>query len=352
MSSRTGEDGSVTQPPRAEQPLLQVEGLRTHFSTEHGVVKAVDGVDFTIERGGILGMVGESGSGKSVTGLSILRLLDPRNSTIAGDRVLFDGEDLLTKSDKEMRAIRGRRISMVFQNAMTALDPFFRVGDQLVEIIQLHQRLGRREARAKALEALELVRIPEAGRRLSSYPHQLSGGQRQRVMIALALACGPDLLIADEPTTALDATVQKQIIDLLLDVNRELGTAILMVTHDFGVVARMCRTVAVMYAGRIVEAGDVRTVLERPEHPYTLGLMRAVPRVRSGVRRKSDRLYQIMGAPPVRAADAEGCAFAPRCPEAAPHCSTEEPPRVEFGNGHAVLCHERVASEEAGRVSA
>ena len=335
-----------------QEPLLAVEGLRTHFSTDHGVVKAVDGVDFTIERGGILGMVGESGSGKSVTGLSILRLLDSRNATIAGGRVLFDGEDLLTRSDKEMRAIRGRRISMVFQNAMTALDPFFRVGDQLVEIIQLHRRVGRREARAKALEALELVRIPEAGRRLGSYPHQLSGGQRQRVMIALALACGPDLLIADEPTTALDATVQKQIIDLLLDVNRELGTAILMVTHDFGVVARMCRTVAVMYAGRIVESGDVTTVLEAPEHPYTLGLMRAVPRVRSGPRRRSDRLYQITGAPPVRPAGAEGCAFAPRCPEAVPHCSTGEPPRIGFGDGHAVLCHQRVPSEEAGRVSA
>jgi ABC-type dipeptide/oligopeptide/nickel transport system ATPase component len=262
------------------QPLLAVEGLRTHFSTENGVVKAVDGVDFTIERGGILGMVGESGSGKSVTGLSILRLLDPRTATLAGGRVLFDGEDLLTKSDKEMRSIRGRRISMVFQNAMTALDPFFRAGDQLVEIIRLHRKIGKREARAKALEAMELVRIPEAGRRMSSYPHQLSGGQRQRVMIALALACGPDLLIADEPTTALDATVQKQIIDLLLDLNRELGTTILMITHDFGVVARMCRTVAVMYRGRIVESGDVRTVLETPEHPYTQGLMRAVPRLR------------------------------------------------------------------------
>jgi ABC-type dipeptide/oligopeptide/nickel transport system ATPase component len=261
-------------------PLLAVEGLRTHFSTENGVVKAVDGVDFSIERGGILGMVGESGSGKSVTGLSILRLLDPRAATLADGRVLFDGEDLLTKSDREMGAIRGRRISMVFQNAMTALDPFFRVGDQLEEIIRLHRKVGKREARAKALEAMDLVRIPEAARRMSSYPHQLSGGQRQRVMIALALSSGPDLLIADEPTTALDATVQKQIIDLLLDLNRELGTTILMITHDFGVVARMCRTVAVMYRGRIVESGDVRTVLETPEHPYTQGLMRAVPRLR------------------------------------------------------------------------
>ncbi|TNC24421.1 ABC transporter ATP-binding protein [Amycolatopsis alkalitolerans] len=260
-------------------PVLEVAGLHTEFAVEHGTVKAVDGVDFTIEQGGILGMVGESGSGKSVTGLSILRLL-ARNARIAEGKILFHGEDLLTKSDREMREIRGRRISMVFQNAMTALDPFFRVGDQLVEVIRLHQRVGRREARLKALEAMELVRIPDAARRMSSYPHQLSGGQRQRVMIALALACGPDLLIADEPTTALDATVQKQIIDLLAEVNRELGTAILMITHDFGVVARLCRTVAVMYAGKIVESGSVRKVLETPEHPYTQRLLGSVLRLR------------------------------------------------------------------------
>ena len=270
-----------------DEPLLKVTGLRTHFSSEHGTVKAVDGVDFQIERGGILGMVGESGSGKSVTGLSILRLLGSRNATIAGGQILFHGEDLLTKSEREMREIRGKQISMVFQNAMTALDPFFRVGDQLVEVIRLHQRVGKREAKLKALEAMELVRIPEASRRLSSYPHQLSGGQRQRVMIALALSCGPDLLIADEPTTALDATVQKQIIDLLADVNRELGTAILMITHDFGVVARLCRTVAVMYAGKIVESGDVATVLEKPQDPYTQKLLGSVLRLRSEVRRVS-----------------------------------------------------------------
>jgi ABC-type dipeptide/oligopeptide/nickel transport system ATPase component len=262
-----------------EEPLLRVIGLQTHFSSEHGTVKAVDGVDFEISQGGILGMVGESGSGKSVTGLSILRLLGSRNAGIVGGRILFHGEDLLTRTDREMRAIRGRKISMVFQNAMTALDPFFRVGDQLVEVIRLHQRVGKREAKLKALEAMELVRIPDAARRLSSYPHQLSGGQRQRVMIALALACGPDLLIADEPTTALDATVQKQIIDLLAEVNRELGTAILMITHDFGVVARLCQTVAVMYAGRIVESGTVAKVLETPEHPYTQRLLGSVLRL-------------------------------------------------------------------------
>jgi oligopeptide/dipeptide ABC transporter ATP-binding protein len=344
------------------QPLLEVTGLRTHFSSENGIVKAVDGVDFAIDRGGILGMVGESGSGKSVTGLSILGLLGSRNAKIAGGRIVFQGEDLLAKSQREMRAVRGKRISMIFQNAMTALDPFFRVGDQLVELIRLHQGVGKRQARAKALEALELVRIPEASRRLSSYPHQLSGGQRQRVMIALALACGPDLLIADEPTTALDATVQKQIIELLLDVNRELGTAILMITHDFGVVAKMCRTVAVMYAGRIVEYGEVGTVLEKPQHPYTVGLMRSVPRLRTPsadaeteTGRSARRLYQIEGAPPLRLTDARGCAFAPRCPEAVGVCSTDEPPRIVLDDGHSALCHQRVSNRdeaEARRVSA
>jgi oligopeptide transport system ATP-binding protein len=341
----------------SEQPLLEVAGLRTHFSSENGIVKAVDGVDFTIERGGILGMVGESGSGKSVTGLSILGLLGSRNAKIVGGRIVFQGEDLLAKSPREMRAVRGRRISMIFQNAMTALDPFFRVGDQLVELIRLHQGVGKREARATALEALELVRIPEAGRRLSSYPHQLSGGQRQRVMIALALACGPDLLIADEPTTALDATVQKQIIELLLDVNRELGTAIMMITHDFGVVAKMCRTVAVMYAGRIVEYGEVGTVLDAPQHPYTVGLMRSVPRLRAPATdgphemgRSERRLYQIEGAPPLRLTDARGCAFAPRCPEAVGVCSTDEPPRISFDGGHSALCHQRVPEQDEAEV--
>lgn len=237
------------------KPLLAVEGLRTHFSTDNGVVKAVDGVDLTIERGGILGMVGESGSGKSVTGLSILRLLDPRTATIAGGRVLFDGDDLLTKSDREMRAIRGRRISMVFQNAMTALDPFFRVGDQLEEIIRLHRKVGKREARAKALEAMELVRIPEAARRMSSYPHQLSGGQRQRVMIALALACGPDLLIADEPTSALDEDRREAFLDVLLAACQASRSALVFVSHDQRIAARFGRHILLPEINRAATAG-------------------------------------------------------------------------------------------------
>ncbi|SOC50321.1 oligopeptide transport system ATP-binding protein [Blastococcus aggregatus] len=331
------------------EPLLRVENLQTHFASELGTIKAVDGVSFDIPRGGILGMVGESGSGKSVTGLSILRLLGSRNATIAGGRILFRGEDLLTKSEAEMRAIRGGSISMVFQNAMTSLDPFFRVGEQLVEVLRLHQGLSKKEAREKALNALELVRIPDPVAKLKSHPHQLSGGQRQRVVVALALACEPDLLIADEPTTALDATVQKQIIELLQEINQELGTAILMVTHDMGVVAHMCRTVAVMYAGRIVEHGDVADVLRTPQHPYTRGLMASVPRLRTeaaGEGHVRQRLYQIGGSAPLPLRLTDGCAFAPRCPEVGPECWEVDPPTVASGAGQEAVCHRR-AEEKA-----
>ncbi|MDQ1703420.1 MAG: peptide/nickel transport system ATP-binding protein [Frankiaceae bacterium] len=329
------------------EPILRVEGLRTHFTTDRGVVKAVDGVDFEIPRGGILGMVGESGSGKSVTGLSILRLLGTPNAKIVGGRVLLDGEDLLLKSEREMRAIRGARISMVFQNAMTSLDAFFTVGDLLVEVIRLHHDVSKKEARERALHALELVHIPDPARRLGSYPHELSGGQRQRVVIALALSCEPDLLIADEPTTALDATVQKQIIELLLELNATLGTAILMVTHDFGVVAKLCRTVAVMYAGRIVERGDMQSVLESPQHPYTRALMECVPRVRNAnatltdasTHRRGRRLFEIGGTPPIPIGLGEGCAFAARCPEVRPECASVAPPTAAFGADHQAVCH-------------
>jgi oligopeptide/dipeptide ABC transporter ATP-binding protein len=338
-----------------DTPLLRVEGLQTHFTSEHGLIKAVDGVDFSIDRGGVLGMVGESGSGKSVTGLSILRLLGSRNARIAGGRILFQGEDLLTKSEAEMREIRGSRISMVFQNAMTSLDPFFRIEDQLVEVIRLHQGLNKKQAREKALHALELVHMPDPVAKIKSYPHQLSGGQRQRVVIALALACEPDLLIADEPTTALDATVQKQIIDLLLELNAELGTAVLMITHDMGVVAHMCDTVAVMYAGRIVEHGDVRTVLDSPEHPYTRGLMASVPRLRTeaaGPGAVRQRLYQIGGSAPLPLRLTEGCAFSPRGPEVGDECWTVDPPTVGFRNGQEAVCHRRAAEKADLRVGA
>lgn len=257
--------------------ILQVRGLKTYFNTDSGQVRAVDGVDISVPRGGIVGVVGESGSGKSVTGMTVMGLLPP-TAQIAGGDVLFDGTDLLAMSGSERQKLRGSRIGMVFQSAMTGLDPSFRIGSQLVEVIRRHQNVGRKEAERAALEALELVSMPEAERRMRSYPHELSGGQRQRVLIAAALACKPDLLIADEPTTALDATVQKQIVDLLVDVNRRLGTAIMIVTHDFGVVARMCEHVVVMRAGKVVEQGSVAAVLQDPQDDYTKALISAVPK--------------------------------------------------------------------------
>ena len=257
--------------------ILKISGLKTYFHAESGQVKAVDGVDIAVPRGGIVGVVGESGSGKSVTGMTVMGLL-PNTAEIAAGEIEFDGMNLLSMPDAERQTLRGSRIGMVFQSALTGLDPSFRIGSQLIEVIRRHQTVSRREAEAAALEALELVSMPEAGRRMRSYPHELSGGQRQRVLIAAALACKPDLLIADEPTTALDATVQKQIVDLLVDVNRRLGTAIMIVTHDFGVVARMCEHVVVMRAGRVVEQGPVTSVLQDPQADYTKALISAVPK--------------------------------------------------------------------------
>ncbi|WP_104160960.1 ABC transporter ATP-binding protein [Arthrobacter sp. ZGTC212] len=291
------------------QTLLDVQGLQTHFHTDGGLVKAVDGVDIKIEAGGILGLVGESGSGKSVTGLTIMRLLGTKRARVAGGRVLFKGRDLLTLSDREVQALRGSEIGMVFQGALTGLDPSFRVGSQMIEVIRRHQGVSKTEAHRLALESLDLVGMPDPERKLRSYSHELSGGQRQRVLIAMALSGKPDLLIADEPTTALDATVQKQIVDLLIDINRTLGTAILMVTHDFGVVARMCRTVAVMRHGRVVEQGTVNDVLTNPQHVYTESLMKAVPRLHltdeeRSVPRSERRLFELRPAVPPEAATA------------------------------------------------
>jgi len=257
---------------------LEVTNLSVDFYTDTGVVHAVRGVSLTVPEGAVVGLVGESGSGKSVTSLAVLRLLDPRARITVGE-IRFRGENLLDKTERQMRAIRGSHIGMVSQNALTALDPSFTIGAQLVEVIRLHQRVDRATARDKALEALELVGLPEPARRMRCYPHELSGGQRQRVVIAIALSCRPELLLADEPTTALDATVQKQILDLLLDINARLGTSILLVTHDFGVVAHVCDRVAVMRRGEVVETGSTEEVLNRPRHPYTQGLMRAVPRL-------------------------------------------------------------------------
>jgi peptide/nickel transport system ATP-binding protein len=285
----------------AETPAaLDVKNLSVDFHTDGGVVHAVRNANITVREGGILGLVGESGSGKSVTSLAVLRLLGTSRARITSGEILFRGENLLDKTDREMRAIRGPHIGLVSQNALSALDPSFTVGALLMEVIRLHQGLDKATARAKALEALELVALPEAKRRMKAYPHELSGGQRQRVVIAIALACRPELLLADEPTTALDATVQKQILDLLLDINRELGTSILLVTHDFGVVAHVCSDVTVMRRGDVLESGTVDQVLNSPQHPYTQGLMRAVPRLHlddttRSVARADRRLFEFHG---------------------------------------------------------
>ncbi|MCP2627114.1 ABC transporter ATP-binding protein [Mycolicibacterium smegmatis] len=278
---------------------LEVKNLSVDFHTDNGVVHAVKNADICVREGGILGLVGESGSGKSVTSLAVLRLLAGR-ARITNGEILFRGENLLDKTEKQMRAIRGSHIGMVSQNALSALDPSFTIGAQLVEVIRLHQGVDKSTARAKALEALELVALPDPKRRMKSYPHELSGGQRQRVVIAIALSCRPELLLADEPTTALDATVQKQILDLLLDINKELGTSILLVTHDFGVVAHVCTDVTVMRRGDVLESGTADQVLNSPQHPYTQGLMRAVPRLHldattRAIPRADRRLFEFHG---------------------------------------------------------
>lgn len=279
---------------------LEIRNLSVDFHTDAGVVHAVKNANITVRDGGILGLVGESGSGKSVTSLAVLRLLGTTRARITSGEILFRGENLLDKTDKQMRAIRGPHIGLVSQNALSALDPSFTIGAQLMEVIRLHQRVDRAAARAKALEVLDLVALPDPKRRMKSYPHELSGGQRQRVVIAIALSCRPELLLADEPTTALDATVQKQILDLLVEINRELGTSILLVTHDFGVVAHVCTDVTVMRRGDVLESGTVDQVLNRPQHPYTKGLMLAVPRLRlddaeRGVPRADRRLFEFHG---------------------------------------------------------
>ena len=278
---------------------LEVKNLSVDFHTDSGVVHAVKNADICVREGGILGLVGESGSGKSVTSLAVLRLLAGRARITSGE-ILFRGENLLDKTEKQMRAIRGSHIGMVSQNALSALDPSFTIGAQLIEVIRLHQGVDKSTARAKALEALELVALPDPKRRMKSYPHELSGGQRQRVVIAIALSCRPELLLADEPTTALDATVQKQILDLLLDINKELGTSILLVTHDFGVVAHVCTDVTVMRRGDVLESGTADQVLNNPQHPYTQGLMRAVPRLHlnattRAIPRADRRLFEFHG---------------------------------------------------------
>jgi peptide/nickel transport system ATP-binding protein len=322
--------------------LLEVQDLRTQFFTLDGVVRAVDGVSFSVGRGETLGIVGESGCGKSVTALSILRLIAPETGRIVGGSIRFEKRELTTLSEEEMRGLRGHRISMIFQEPMTSLNPVLTVGTQIAENVVQHTGVSWRAGMDRALEMLNLVRIGDARRRLDEYPHQLSGGMRQRVMIAIALSCDPQILIADEPTTALDVTIQAQILELMLELKQKLGTAIVMITHDLGVIAETAERVVVMYAGRKVEEAAVDELFARPSHPYTLGLMRAIPRLdaEAEVAGRRPRLQEIPGIVPLLTQPIPGCAFAPRCPFAVERCRVEAPPLIEVANGHVSACWE------------
>lgn len=316
------------------ETLLEVRDLKTYFYTEDGVVLAVDGVSFSVDKGETIGIVGESGCGKSVTSLSVMRLIPNPPGKIVGGEIIFEGENILEKSEAEMRHIRGNEISMIFQEPMTSLNPVFTVGDQIMEAIMLHQKVGKREARKKTIEMLKLVGIPSAEKRVDEYPHQMSGGMRQRVMIAMALSCNPKLLIADEPTTALDVTIQAQILDLMLKLKEELGTAIMLITHDLGVIAETVNKVVVMYAGKIVESADVVSIFKKPEHPYTLGLLGSIPKVNED----RERLQVIEGVVPNPFNMPTGCRFHPRCSFVRDICKEEEPELVDVEDGHQVRC--------------
>jgi peptide/nickel transport system ATP-binding protein len=319
--------------------LLEVDGLRTHFFTRDGIVRAVDGVSFSVDPGETLAVVGESGCGKSVTSLSILRIIASPPGRIVAGRVLFEGRDLLALTEEEMRAVRGNAISMIFQEPMTSLNPVLTVGRQIAESLVLHRGLSQDAAMTRAIEMLRKVRMPEPERRVRQYPHELSGGMRQRVMIAMALACGPKLLIADEPTTALDVTIQAQILELMRDLARETGASIILITHDLGVVAEMAQRVVVMYAGRKVEEAPVEQLFAQPRHPYTRGLLGSMPHLGDSVRGEdSKRLVEIPGMVPSLKDEQPGCLFAPRCPNAIARCSQEAPPLTAQGPGHWAAC--------------
>ena len=317
--------------------LLEVTNLRTRFSTKRGVMHAVDGVDLHVDKGETLGVIGESGCGKSVTALSIMRLVPRPPGCVVEGRIRYDGIELTTMSAAGMRRIRGKEISMIFQDPMSSLNPVISCGSQIAETLMLHEGIGRRAALAKAVEMLSLVRIADAGRRVNEYPHQLSGGMRQRVMIAIALSCNPKLLIADEPTTALDVTVQAQILEILEELKEKLGMAVMLITHDMGVVAEMARRVVVMYAGRVAEEAEVSQIFDAPLHPYTQGLLRSIPRLNSAS--VDGRLETIPGTVPSLRGDlAPGCRFAPRCPHVKPVCTETDPVLTEVRTGHRVAC--------------
>ncbi len=322
----------------ATQTLLQIEDLRTYFFTDDGISRAVDGVNFSVPAGKTLALVGESGCGKSITALSILQLVPEPLGKIVSGKIVFDGEDLVGLGEQAMRRIRGNRIAMIFQEPMTALNPVFTIGNQIIETIRLHQDFSRRDSESLAVELLRKVGIPEPAQRLKNYPHHLSGGMRQRAMIAMALACRPALLIADEPTTALDVTIQAQILDLLNDLQSQMGMSILLITHDLGVVAQTAHTVAVMYAGKIVEYADAGELFAHPLHPYTQGLFAAIPRL--GMGKYANRLQTIPGTVPNPQSFPPGCRFHPRCPicNNDPKCMTQQPPLIEHRPNHFAAC--------------
>jgi oligopeptide/dipeptide ABC transporter ATP-binding protein len=316
--------------------LIEVKDLRASFFTPDGEVKAVDGVSFDIEKGKTLGLVGESGCGKSVTALSIMRLVPSPPGRVVGGEILYRGRDLLKMNGESMRKIRGNEISVIFQEPMTSLNPVFTIGNQIGEAIRLHQGLGRKETREKTIEMLRLVKIADPEARVDDYPHQLSGGMRQRVMIAMALSCNPSLLIADEPTTALDVTIQAQILELMKELQQKLGMALLLITHDLGVVAEQADEVAIMYAGKIVERAKTKSIFNRPLHPYTVGLLNSLPGVRG---KKKKRLEAIPGMVPSPLELPSGCRFRDRCPKAAGMCAEAEPALVEKAKDHWVACY-------------
>jgi oligopeptide transport system ATP-binding protein len=315
-------------------PLLTVTDLRTYFHTRNGVYRAVDGVSFSVERGETLGLVGESGSGKSVTCYSIMGLIPQPPGRIESGTALFDGVDLLHCTPAQSRAIRGKRVAMIFQDPMTSLNPYLRISDQLIEPLLIHEKISKKDALKRGLEALESVGINDAARRINLYPHEFSGGMRQRVMIAMALITKPELLIADEPTTALDVTVQAQILELIKKMQRELGMAVIFITHDLGVVSGLCDRVQVMYAGRIVETTDTRTLFHTPRHPYTRALQRSIPALQA----KGSELYTIRGLPPDLSKPLPGCPFAPRCEYALEKCVTSTIQLLETAPGHSHAC--------------
>jgi peptide/nickel transport system ATP-binding protein/oligopeptide transport system ATP-binding protein len=324
--------------PLQTPPILEVEDLRVHFHTLEGTVKAVNGVSFNLNKGETLGLVGESGCGKSVTALTLLRLIPSPPVHIAGGKVVLHGQNMVEAANDYLRRIRGGQISMIFQEPMTSLNPVFTIGHQINETFRIHQNLQGQAANDATLDVLNKVQIPSPQKRIKEYPHQLSGGMRQRVMIAMALACNPEILIADEPTTALDVTIQAQILDLMLALQDELGMAILMITHDLGVIAETAQRVVVFYAGQVMESGDVRTIFKNPFHPYTIGLLRSVPRLGQRTRKGKRRLREIPGIVPSMFSLPDGCLFTPRCKWAMNICSHKRPPLRSLESGHEVRC--------------